>query len=62
MGTSEGLRHLRDTDLLHHRLQVRGWKEGIDLRYLRIPGARHEEDAWAARFDQVLRFLFPTPR
>jgi predicted alpha/beta superfamily hydrolase len=62
MGTSEGLRHLRDTDLLHHRLQVRGWKEDIDLRYLRIPGARHEEDAWAARFDQVLRFLFPTPR
>jgi predicted alpha/beta superfamily hydrolase len=59
MGTAEGLRHLRDTDLLHHRLQVRGWKEGVDLTYLRVPDARHEEDAWAARFDKVLRFLFP---
>ncbi len=60
MGMSEGLRHLRDTDLLHKRLTDRGWQDGIDLRYLRIPGGLHEEGAWAARFDQVLRFLFPT--
>jgi predicted alpha/beta superfamily hydrolase len=59
MGTGEGLRHLRDTDLLHRRLVLRGWKDDIDLKYLRIPGAVHDEDAWAARFDQVLRFLFP---
>jgi predicted alpha/beta superfamily hydrolase len=59
MGTAEGLRHLRDTDLLHRRLLGRGWREGIDLEYLRVNGARHEEDAWAARFDQVLEFLFP---
>ena len=59
MGTGEGLRHLRDTDLLHRRLVLRGWKDGADLAYLRVPGAVHDEDAWAARFDQVLRFLFP---
>jgi len=59
MGTGEGLRHLRDTDLLHRRLVLRGWKDGADLQYLRVPGAVHDEDAWAARFDQVLRFLFP---
>jgi predicted alpha/beta superfamily hydrolase len=59
MGTGEGLRHLRDTDLLHRRLILRGWKDGVDLKYLRVPGAVHDEDAWAARFDQVLRFLFP---
>lgn len=58
MGTGEGLRHLRDTDLLHRRLVLRGWKDGVDLQYLRVPGAVHDEDAWAARFDQVLRFLF----
>lgn len=61
MGTSEGLRHLRDCDLLHHRLRQRGWREGKDLRYLRVPGGLHNEDAWAARFGKVLEFLFPVP-
>ena len=59
MGTAEGLRHLRDTDLLHRRLILRGWKDDVDLKYVRIPGAIHDEEAWANRFDQVLRFLFP---
>jgi predicted alpha/beta superfamily hydrolase len=61
MGTAEGLRHLRDADLLHRRLIMRGWRDGVDLKYLRAPGAVHDEDAWAARFEQVLRFLFPAP-
>jgi predicted alpha/beta superfamily hydrolase len=59
MGTSEGLRHLRDTDLLHRRLIQDGWRDARDLCYLRAPGGQHNEDAWAARFHQVLRFLFP---
>ena len=65
MGTAEGLRHLRDTDLLHRRLLQRGWHDGPDsgnpdLRYRRVAGSQHNEHAWAARFDQVLRFLFPS--
>jgi predicted alpha/beta superfamily hydrolase len=59
MGTAEGLRHLRDTDLLHRRLLQRGWQDGVDLVYFRVPDALHDEAAWAARFDDVLRFLFP---
>jgi predicted alpha/beta superfamily hydrolase len=59
MGTAEGLSHLRDTDLLHRMLLRNGWRDGVDLSYLRVPGGQHNEDAWAARFDQVLRFLFP---
>jgi predicted alpha/beta superfamily hydrolase len=59
MGTAEGLRHLRDADLLHRRLVQGGWRDGLDLFYLRVPGGQHNEDAWAARFDRVLRFLFP---
>ena len=35
MGTAEGLRHLRDTDLLHRRLELRGWRNGVDLAYMR---------------------------
>jgi len=59
MGTAEGLRHLRDCDLLYKRLLSRGWRDEIDLRYLRVPNAVHTEDAWADRFDQILQFLFP---
>jgi predicted alpha/beta superfamily hydrolase len=59
MGTAEGLRHLRDADLLHQRLLTRGWRDTIDLAYHRDPGAVHDEAAWAARFPNVLRFLFP---
>jgi predicted alpha/beta superfamily hydrolase len=59
IGTAEGLRHVRDTDLLHRRLLQRGWRDRIDLRYERIEGGQHDEAAWAARFDEVLRFLFP---
>jgi predicted alpha/beta superfamily hydrolase len=58
MGMAEGLRHLRDTDLLHRRLLQRGWRDHTDLSYLRVPGGQHNEDSWAARFDQVLQFLF----
>ena len=59
MGTEEGARHLRDTDMLDRTLVRRGWKPGIDLSYRRALGALHNEQAWAARFGDVLRFLFP---
>ena len=64
MGTGEGLRHLRDCDLLHRRLLAHGWRETADartsmLRYTRVPGGVHNEDAWAARFPEILRFLYP---
>lgn len=59
MGTDEGARHLRDTDQLVRLLKRSGWREHIDLAYQRVAGGIHSEDAWAARFDDVLRFLFP---
>ena len=59
MGMAEGLRHLRDCDVLQHRLLQRGWRDDRDLRYLRVPGGLHDEEAWARRFDRVLRWLFP---
>jgi predicted alpha/beta superfamily hydrolase len=62
IGTAEGLKHLRDADLLHRRLLIRGWKDGKDLKYARVEGGFHSEDAWAARFDEVLTFLFPKSR
>jgi predicted alpha/beta superfamily hydrolase len=59
IGTSEGTRHVRDTELLHRRLIQQGWKPDVDLALLKVPGGVHSEDAWAARFDKVLAFLFP---
>lgn len=59
MGMAEGERHLHDADLLDRMLRRRGWRPGLDLIYLRVPGGVHDENAWSARFDRVLRFLFP---
>jgi predicted alpha/beta superfamily hydrolase len=59
MGTAEGARHVRDTDLLERTLLDRGWKSGVDLEYVKAAGGVHDEGAWAERFGDVLRFLFP---
>ena len=59
IGTAEGTRHVRDTELLEHRLIQQGWVPGDDLRLLLVKGGVHNEDAWAARFDRVLAFLYP---
>lgn len=59
IGTAEGLRHVRDTELLEHRLVMQGWVPGNDLELMKARDASHTEDAWAARFDQVLNYLFP---
>jgi len=59
IGTGEGLRHVRDTDLLAQLLKAKGWRDGQDFLYRRFSGALHNEEAWSARFGQVLRFLFP---
>ncbi len=92
MGTAEGAVHLRDTDLLTHLLQGKGWVlDGTStlprnaprpsgmrehaptpghprqpssagtalLHYERVAHGLHNEGAWASRFGDVLRFLFP---
>lgn len=60
MGLSEGPAMIKKCDELHRLLERRGWRGGTDMQYLRVPGARHNEDAWAKRVDPFLRFLFPT--
>jgi hypothetical protein len=59
MGLSEGAAMISKCDELHRLLERRGWREGIDMQYLRVPGGRHNEDAWAKRVNPFLRFLFP---
>jgi enterochelin esterase-like enzyme len=59
IGDAEGARAVADTDLLERRLRSRGWRPGIDLSYRQIPGAMHDEAAWAERVRPMLQFLFP---
>jgi predicted alpha/beta superfamily hydrolase len=45
--------------LLRDSLLEKGWRLYDDLQYTEAKGANHSEGAWAARFEAVLRFLYP---
>ncbi len=56
-GTLEpGWERARD---LRDRLVEWGWRVDDDLHYAEVEGGNHSEGAWAARFEAVLRFLYP---
>jgi predicted alpha/beta superfamily hydrolase len=59
IGKKEGIRIKHQVRALREILLANGWQENLDLAYFEIPEARHEESAWAARFGEVLKFLFP---
>ncbi len=57
MGASEDVDAIADARLLRDALVAKGWTG--DLRYEEVNGAMHNEAAWASRFGDVLRYLFP---
>jgi predicted alpha/beta superfamily hydrolase len=65
MGTSEGKQidqfseALKYTRRLASIFDSAGLKKGRDYTYLEVSDGQHNETAWAARFDQVLTFLYP---
>jgi predicted alpha/beta superfamily hydrolase len=65
MGTKEGgsaaeaEESRQNARALRDALVRKGWKEGSDLKYFEAEGAEHNERAWAARVEPMLRFLFP---
>jgi len=59
IGTAEGRQAVPAARALRDALAGKGWREGVDLRYLEAEGASHNESAWAKRMPQVLEFLFP---
>ena len=61
IGTREGRTAVPDARALRDALVRRGWREGVDLRYVEAEGAVHNEVAWAKRMPAVLEFLFPPP-
>ena len=61
-GTDEGdapQQTVAELELLRDALIEKGWREGVDLRCSVAPGHGHNEHAWAARFGDVLEYLFP---
>lgn len=59
IGAEEGQEAVAGARMLCEALVSRGWRLGEDLFYAEIPGAGHNEAAWGARTEAVLRFLFP---
>ena len=65
IGTKEGRdaeeaqKTVSDTRLLKEALVRKGWKTGSNLSYFEAEGAEHNERAWAARFESILKYLFP---
>ncbi|MFN2444819.1 MAG: alpha/beta hydrolase [Vicinamibacterales bacterium] len=60
IGTAEGRKAVEDVRLLRNGLIAAGWRDGGDLAYREYEGARHSEQAWAARVGDVLAWLFPS--
>ena len=61
VGTAEGEGVVEDAEAVRDALVAKGWREGDDLVFHRVEGGRHEEAAWAAIMEPVLRWLFPAP-
>lgn len=59
IGKKEGPKIKHQVRALKEILLANGWELGADFAYFEVPEARHEESAWAARFGDVLKFLFP---
>ena len=59
IGKREGPQIKHQVRALKEILLANGWRSGEDFAYFEIPNAHHEESAWAARFGEVLKFLFP---
>ncbi len=60
IGTNEGFHARRQARQLRDVLKQRGWRPRADLQYHEARHGRHDETSWGQRFDQVLRFLYPS--
>ena len=59
VGTNEGAHTVYQVTALKDALIHKGWEEHRDLHFEIVPGAEHNEAAWAQRVGPFLQFLFP---
>jgi predicted alpha/beta superfamily hydrolase len=61
MGTAESTGAITDLRAMRDVMVRQGFVLGVDLQVFEEKGGGHNEPAWARRFPDVLRFLFPGP-
>lgn len=61
IGTAEGQESMSDVKDLRDALIKKGWTLNSDLMYFEAKGAQHNEESFARRAGQMLKFLFPQP-
>jgi predicted alpha/beta superfamily hydrolase len=59
IGTAEGDRIVSYVKETRDALVTKGWAEDSDLKFLEAKGAEHNENAFAQRAGEVLKYLFP---
>ncbi len=59
VGTLEGPQAIAYARRLRDALVRKGWREGVDLRYLEAKGGGHDVASWTLRLPGVLEFLDP---
>jgi predicted alpha/beta superfamily hydrolase len=58
-GTAEGDGVVEAARRVKGALEAKGWTLGIDLDYVEVEGAPHNEAAWAGLVRPLLQFLLP---
>jgi len=62
VGTEEGANSIAQTKTLRDALIQKGWKRDFDLKYLEGKGGEHNEESFARRAPEMLKYLFPSVR
>lgn len=57
IGTHEGPEHVANARRMRDLLLGKGYRAGMDLRWLESRGGRHDERSWGRRFARALPFL-----
>jgi predicted alpha/beta superfamily hydrolase len=61
IGATEGDEHVANARRMRDMLLVKGYRHGLDLRWLESRSGRHDERSWGPRFARALPFLIPAP-
>ncbi len=56
-GTAEGAESLANARRMRGLLQAKGYREGVNMRWVEEAGAEHTEAVWGRRFKSALPFL-----
>ena len=61
-GTGEGRGQVKQTRLMVRMLRRKTRHPRLQLHYVEDRGARHNEEAWAGRFERAIKWLLPKKR